>query len=59
MSAELIDCKMRGVIDRRYSAIVSQLLPPWATFYRRYAACLRSLYFRVVCFGQPNESPRI
>ena len=26
---------------------------------RRYAACLHSLYFRMVCFGQPNESPRI
>jgi hypothetical protein len=34
-------------------------LPPWATFRRRYAACLRSLYFLMVRFGQPNENPRI
>ena len=34
-------------------------LPAWATLSRRYAACLRSLYFRMVCFGQPDESPTI
>jgi hypothetical protein len=26
---------------------------------RRYAAWLRTLYFRMVRVGQPNESPRI
>jgi len=34
-------------------------LPPWATLFRRYAACLRSLCFHMVCFGQPNESPGV
>ena len=31
-------------------------LAPWATFCRRYAACIRSLLFPMVCFGQPART---
>ncbi len=34
-------------------------LTPWATFYCRYAACIRSLFFSIACPGQPNENERI
>jgi hypothetical protein len=31
-------------------------LPPWATFCRRYAACLRSLLFPLACVDQPTRT---
>jgi len=43
MTAEVVDFQEAAVIDGRYNAIFSQLLSPWATFCRRYAANYRRL----------------